>query len=203
MSNIPSEGVIKFSFKLKKTLPLQEESFIELEKWRTILFKLNFIGEYPIEKVGYGNLSRRLSQNEFIITGTQTGHMPNLSGHDYTTVIKCDLEKMTVEAQGAVAPSSESLTHHAIYLSCPQIKFIFHVHHKELWNYMLKNSYDKTSKDIEYGTHEMALEAKKCIDLKSSGILAMEGHEDGIIAYGKSASETGKIILETLKEFKQ
>jgi hypothetical protein len=31
----------------------------------------------------------------------------------------------------------------------------------------------------------------------------MAGHQDGIIAYGSSTEEAGKIILETLKESKK
>ena len=203
MTNTPSEGVIKFKFTLKKSLPLEEKLFIDLEKWRALLYKMNFIGEYPIEKVGYGNLSKRLQAEEFIITGTQTGHHANLDGFHYTHVSKCDLSKMLIEAKGPIAPSSESLTHYAIYSVCPEIKYIFHVHHNELWNFMLKNDYDKTSKDVDYGTQEMANEAKRVIGSKVCGIFAMEGHEDGIIAYGETAEQTGKIILDTLKEFKK
>jgi ribulose-5-phosphate 4-epimerase/fuculose-1-phosphate aldolase len=203
MTNIPSEGVIKFKFSLKRSLPLTESLYIEVEKWRTLLFKMNFIGEYPIEKVGYGNLSKRTDQNGFIITGTQTGHLSNLDGNHYTIVSKCDLVKMNVESTGPIAPSSESLTHYAIYSTCPQIKYIYHVHHKDLWNFMLRNNYDKTSREVEYGTQEMASSAKACISDKTTGIFAMEGHEDGIIAYGTSAEATGKIILDTLKEFKK
>ena len=68
---------------------------------------------------------------------------------------------------------------------------------------MLKNNYDKTSSEIEYGTQDMAEAAKICISTKDFGIFAMEGHQDGIIAYGRTAEETGKLILETLKEFKK
>jgi ribulose-5-phosphate 4-epimerase/fuculose-1-phosphate aldolase len=203
MTNIPTEGVIKFKFSLKRSLPLEENLYIEIEKWRALLFKMKFIGEYPIEKVGYGNLSKRTEDNQFVITGTQTGQHANLNGSYYTLVSKCDLLKMNIEALGPVAPSSESLTHFAIYSTCPQIKYIYHVHHKDVWNFMLENDYDKTGDSIEYGTQEMADASKLCIGTKSSGIFAMEGHEDGIIAYGTTAEETGKIILDTLKEFKK
>ena len=72
---------IKFKFTLKKAPPLDEGSYIELEKWRIILFKMKLIGEYPIEKVGYGNISRKIAgtENEFIISGTQTGKYQNLN----------------------------------------------------------------------------------------------------------------------------
>lgn len=199
------EGVIKFKFTLKKAPPLEERSYIELEKWRVILFKMGLIGEYPEEKVGYGNLSRKIAGTlgEFIITGTQTGRFPHLNGLQYTRVIKCNLGKMNVEAAGPIAPSSESLTHFAIYDSCPQINAIFHVHSKQLWQYMLDQNMDATGDDISYGTSQMAQEAKRCIGNKKSGIFAMKGHEDGVISYGASIEEAGKIILDVFKQSRQ
>ena len=163
---------------------------------------MGLIGEYLIEKVGYGNISKRIlgEEDQFIITGTQTGKLSNLNGSQYTRVKKCNLKKMNLEAIGPIAPSSESITHYAIYSSCPQVNFIFHIHDKVLWNYMLTNDFDKTSKNINYGTQEMADAAKECIDNKTSGIFVMEGHEDGIIAYGQNAESTGKIILSTFKQ---
>jgi len=196
------EGVIKYKCMLKKTGALNESLFLHIEKWRTILYKINLIGEYKEEGLGFGNLSRRLEQNEFIITGTQTGKYPNLNGFQYTKVIKCDLQKMKVEAIGPINPSSESLTHYAIYANCPQIKFVFHVHHKELWQYMLDNDYDYTGEDVDYGTQEMANEALRCIGNKTSGIFAMKGHEDGIISYANTSEEAGKILLDILKKSK-
>ena len=107
---------------------------------------------------------------------------------------------MTIDALGPIAPSSETITHYAIYSNCPHIKVVFHVHHKELWNYLLSNNFDKTPKDVDYGTHEMAEAAKECIGKKESGIFAMAGHDEGIISYGSTVEEAGKIILETLKK---
>lgn len=199
------EGVIKFKFTLKKSRPLDEGSYIELEKWRVILFKMGLIGEYPEEKVGYGNLSRKIAgtENHFIITGTQTGRLAYLNGLHYTKVTKCNLAKMTVEAAGPIAPSSESLTHFAIYNACPHINAIFHVHSEKLWNYMIQNNMDSTSESISYGTQDMAEEAKKCIGNKKSGVFVMKGHQDGVISYGTSIEEAGKIILDVFKQSKK
>lgn len=196
------EGVIKFKCSLKPNTALIESEYIEVEKWRAILYKMSLIGEYPMEKLGYGNLSKRTLMDQFIITGTQTGKYANLNGSQYTKVIKCDLKKMKVEAIGPIAPSSESLTHFAIYKSCKQINYIFHVHHQNLWSFMLNNNYDKTSKGIDYGTQEMALEASHLIGNNKKGIFAMQGHEDGIIAYADTSENCGKLILDTLKQLK-
>lgn len=204
MSSKPiDDGVIKFKFQLKKSLPIEEDLFIDIEKWRAILFRMSLIGEYLPEQIGYGNLSRRLnSHHVFIITGTQTGKYSNLTGNQYTKVTKCDLNKMSIEASGPTAPSSESLTHYAIYQSSPHINYIFHIHSKELWDYMLANGHPKTDKSIKYGTKDMADAAKQCIQGKDSGVFVMEGHEEGIISYGRSAEEAGRAILDLIKELR-
>lgn len=202
MTKVLDEGVIKFKFTLKRSAPMEESLYLDLEKWRVILFKMGLIGEYQEEQVGYGNLSRKIvgSDDQFIITGTQTGKYPNLNGLQYTKVTKCNLSKMSVEASGPTAPSSESLTHFAIYSSCPHVNAIFHVHSSVLWKYMIDNNLDSTSENVSYGTQEMAQEAKLCIGNKKSGIFVMKGHQDGIISYGSSAEEAGKIILDTVKQ---
>lgn len=194
------EGVIKFQYTIKKTSALSELEYIEIEKWRTILFRMGLIGEYEIEKVGYGNLSKRISEDhKFIITGTQTGKFPNLNGSQYTKIVKCNLEKMSVEAIGPIAPSSESLTHYAIYQKAKQVNFVFHVHHTELWNYMIAQKMDATPEHIDYGTKEMADFTASLIAQKKFGIFVMKGHQDGIVSYGETAEEAGKILLDTLK----
>lgn len=204
MTKTLDEGVIKFKYNLKLGSSIEQQLYIELEKWRVLLFKMGLIGEYPIEKVGYGNLSKKVdASNRFIITGTQTGRLSQLTGSHYTKVTKCDLHKMTVEATGPIAPSSESLTHYAIYSSCNQISTIFHIHNTALWNYMIQHDLEATEKNIGYGTFEMAEAAKKCIGNKTSGVFVMKGHQDGIISYGSSSEEAGKQILELIKQSKK
>lgn len=194
------EGVIKFQYTLKMAPAPEKEEFIKLEKWRALFHKLKMIGEYPIEKVGFGNLSARLDPETFIITGTQTGHLPHLEAQHYTKVTDCNLRKGTVLARGLIAPSSESLTHHAIYLASPEIKYVFHIHHALMWNHMIEKNYDAIAEDIPYGTQEMAAAAIKVINGRNSGAFVMKGHEDGIISYGKTAQEAGKILLDLYRE---
>lgn len=194
------EGVIKFQYTLKMAPAPEKEEFIKLEKWRALFYKLNMIGEYPIEKVGFGNLSARLDSETFVITGTQTGHLPHLKAQHYTKVTDCNLRKGTVNARGMIAPSSESLTHHAIYLASNEIKYVFHIHHARMWKHMIDAKYDAIDDDIPYGTQEMANAAIKLIDGRSSGAFVMKGHEDGIISYGRTAQEAGKILLDLYRE---
>ncbi len=200
MKTIRDEGVIKFKFTLKRAPAPEATQIINLEKWRALYFKLGLIGEYPEEKIGYGNLSCRLNSKNFLITGSQTGHLAHLQAHHYTKVIDCDLKKGSVTAEGLIPPSSESLTHFGIYQANSNINAVFHVHHSELWKLMLNGNYDFISEDVAYGTMGMADAAAKLLESKSSGIFVMKGHEDGIVSYGASPEEAGKNILDVYRK---
>jgi ribulose-5-phosphate 4-epimerase/fuculose-1-phosphate aldolase len=194
------EGVIKFKMTLKRAPAPEMNQVIALEKWRALFFKLALIGEYPNEKIGYGNLSSRLTKKTFIITGSQTGHLAHLQAHHYTKVMECDLKKGSVTAEGLIPPSSESLTHFGIYEANPAIQYVFHVHHQKLWEMLKTGNFDSIAEDVPYGTQEMAEAAASLLSNKSSGIFVMKGHEDGIVSYGTTAEEAGKIILELYRK---
>lgn len=200
MSTNRDEGVIKFKMTLKRAPAPEMAQVIALEKWRALFFKLSLIGEYPIDRIGYGNLSCRLTKRTFLITGSQTGHLAHLQAHHYTKVIECDLRKGSVMAEGLIPPSSESLTHFGIYESNPAIQYVFHVHHPKLWKLLQLENCDAISENVAYGTLEMAREAKELLHGKTSGIFVMKGHEDGIISYGENAEEAGRIILEAYRK---
>ncbi len=196
----PNGGKLKFN--LKPSPELEEKLYIELEKWRAIFYKMNLVGEYQSSGLGYGSLSRRLQagQDSFVITGYQTGSMSHLGGRNYTKVIKCDLNKLTVEANGPTAPSGDSINHCAIFSSGHAINAVFYVHHKMLWEFMLTNNYDKVGKGLQSGSKELAEACKQYATNKKQGIFALEEHEGAIISYGQNIEEAGKIILDTLKD---
>lgn len=194
------EGIIKFKLTLKRAPAPEQTQYIALEKWRALFYKLGLIGEYPNEKIGYGNLSSRLPKKSFIITGSQTGHLAHLQAHHYTKVIECDLKKGSVTAEGLIPPSSESLTHYGIYEANPAINSVFHVHHTELWEMLHQGNFDSINEDIQYGTQEMANAASELLVNKTSGVFVMKGHEDGIISYATSAEEAGKNLLELYRK---
>lgn len=194
------EGIIKFKLTLKRAPAPEMNQVIALEKWRALFFKLGLVGEYPTEKIGYGNLSSRLTKKTFLITGSQTGHLAHLQAHHYTKVMDCDLKKGFVTAEGLIPPSSESLTHFGIYETNPNIQCIFHVHHTKLWEMLKNGPFDCIDEDVAYGTQEMADAAALVIGNKTSGIFVMKGHEDGVISYGTTAEEAGKIILELYRK---
>lgn len=194
------EGVIKFKLTLKRAPAPEMNQVIALEKWRALFFKLGLVGEYPIDKIGYGNLSSRLNKKSFLITGSQTGHLAHLQAHHYTRVIDCDLKKGFVTAEGLIPPSSESLTHFGIYEANPNIQYVFHVHHQGLWKMLKEGPYDYIGDDVAYGTQEMAEAAQSLLWDKNYGVFVMKGHEDGVIAYGGSAEETGRVLLELYRK---
>ena len=200
MNTNRDEGVIKFKLTLKRAPAPEMNQVIALEKWRALFFKLALIGEYPIDKIGYGNLSSRISKKTFIITGSQTGHLAHLQAHHYSKVIECDLKRGSVTAEGLIPPSSESLTHYGMYEANPNINYVFHVHHQKLWEMMCNGPFDFISDDVPYGTQAMAEAASQLMGTKTSGIFVMKGHEDGIISYGATPEEAGKIILELYRK---
>jgi ribulose-5-phosphate 4-epimerase/fuculose-1-phosphate aldolase len=200
VNNLRDEGVIKFRLTLKRAPAPEQIQVIALEKWRALFYKLGLVGEYPTEKIGYGNLSSRLPKKSFIITGSQTGHLAHLQAHHYTKVIECDLKKGSVTAEGLIPPSSESLTHYGIYEANPAIQYVFHVHHHKLWSLLQNGNFDAIDEGISYGTQEMANAAFDLLSNKSSGLFVMKGHEDGIISYGTTAEDAGKNLLDLYRK---
>ncbi len=199
------DGVIKYDrSNFTKSSPLETNSFKELERWRSILWHHNLIGEYPEEKIGFGNLSQKKNYQslqstdkpQFIISGTQTGKYPTLNGELYTRVLDFDLHSQKCITHGPIEASSEALTHASIYQCNPSITAVFHVHGLKMWEFMLANHYDFTPQEIPYGTFEMAMAVKECINDKSSGIFAMAGHYEGVISYGRTLEEAGDLILK-------
>lgn len=201
---ILDEGVIKFEYELIPAPEINHSLYHDIEQWRKKLFKLELVGEYPIEKVGYGNISKRTDHNNhsFLITGSQTGHLQHLKGDHYTLIIQADLQRQKVIAKGPIKPSSESLTHFAIYQANPKIKYVFHAHSKLIWEYMLNHEgeYAQTSEEIGYGTLEMAEEVQNLIGTHTQGTIVMKGHQDGIIAYAQSPDECGELLINLIKK---
>ena len=66
---------------------------------------------------------------------------------------------------------------------------------------MIKENYSSTAASISYGTVEMAYATQECIGNTDSGIFCMKGHQDGVVAYGESLEEVGKIILESYQRY--
>ncbi len=197
-----NEGYIKFNCNLIEKKPLPKEELVDLLKWRQKLFFLGLIGAYP-NGIGFGNISKRYNQNKFIITGSATGQLKELGEEHFVLVIEHDFEKNFLSCEGKINASSESLSHAAIYDST-NVNAVMHVHNKKLWDYLMREL-PFTSKEIEYGTPEMANAIKKVIAnpmISKEKIFAMGGHEEGVICFGENLGEAGERLLKWFGKIK-
>ncbi|MBU0936032.1 MAG: class II aldolase/adducin family protein [Spirochaetes bacterium] len=132
----PADGVIKFRIAGRTELPeLAELLWAELDLWRGRLWQLGLIGHNAELNVGFGNISLRLDHSSFVISGTQTGHKPSLGGQDYVIVEQCNFAANSVSCRGPCLPSSEALSHGALYRQ-PAFNAVVHVHNRRLWDYL-------------------------------------------------------------------
>ena len=183
-----AEGVVKFALSFSHAAAPTLESIAELNAWRQILYRLGLIGREPLRYHGlaYGNVSTRTAGHQFIISGTQTGAKVYLSPVDYCLVLDFDLGENRLCAEGPVEPSSEALSHGAIYAANPQVNCVLHVHSPELWRNAAALGICQTDAAIAYGTPAMGVAVGLAASHRAAGIIAMGGHEDGIIAYAET-----------------
>ncbi len=200
----PEDGVIKFSAE-HEDAPLAETRHAELGAalvaWRAIFAQLGAIGQVESRYggVGFGNVSGRLGP--FLITGTQTGGRDCLTLADFCIVERWHLRRNAVRSRGSILPSSESMTHGAIYDLGPHVRFVFHGHCPTLWRAARALRLPTTDPRVAYGTTAMANEVGRLYRetaLAEGRVLAMGGHEDGIIAFGRTPEEAGSAFTEAL-----
>ena len=204
------EGVIKYQDKSIET-KLNFPDIKELNSWRQIFYIKNLIGKDKsrYEGNGYGNISQRLqdipkpeNKRSFIITGSQTGGLENLTKKHYALVLEYYPERnLIISQKGPINASSEAMTHGTIYDADEKIKFVFHVHSPEIWNNAEKLGIPITKREVSYGTPEMADEVNRLFrdtNVKNINILSMGGHEDGIFSFGETADKAGTLILNYL-----
>ena len=196
------EGVIKFKYKWTETNLVDFEYFESINFWRNRLFELGLIG-VDDNNIGFGNLSSRFTGNQFIITGSGTGKIKTLTKDHYSLVSAFSAEANFIEVRGPVKASSESLTHAALYQCDGNINSVIHIHHAGLWKHYF-GVLPTSDMSIEYGTPAIAMEVKNLAlnsTLIKDKILIMGGHQDGIITFGNSTEEAGKILLDILIQF--
>jgi hypothetical protein len=88
-----------------------------LNECRRKLDELHLLG-VDSNGIGFGNLSvRDGATSNFYITGSATGGLAELTLADCVRIVALDFEQNWVRYEGAAIPSSESLTHAAIYES--------------------------------------------------------------------------------------
>lgn len=193
------DGYTKFDCEWTKSPPLKNALISELITWRRKLFDAGLVGCYQDSGIGFGNLSVRTERDSrFIISGTRTGHLADLTGAHWTRVTDYDTDDNRVVCQGPVRASSESLTHAAIYALDPAIKAVVHVHSEALWQ-DLRDRIPTTKAGVEYGTREMAEEFGRLYrdtDFASSKMAVMGGHHGGLISIGSDIAQAAGRFLE-------
>lgn len=190
------EGYIKYTSEWIKSGPLPEKELESLNKYRQQLYELGLIGAYE-NGIGFGNISRRWWENQFIISGSATGNLEHLTADHYTLVEDFDLSQNQLTCRGPIQASSESMSHGVIYQTSNRINAVIHVHSADLWKRLL-HRVPTTGKDITYGTPEMALEIIRLFhetNLNEQKVFVMEGHQDGIFAFGRSLEEAMEALL--------
>jgi hypothetical protein len=202
---IEPEGVIKYQLNhIDKPTGCEPQIIEQLNAWRTILFQLNLVGQDTNRYggLGFGNISHRHgSSNEFLITGTQTGHLRQLNSKQYCLVLDVDLDQNSIFSQGLCQPSSEALTHASIYQNQPSCQCVLHIHNPEIWRHSQQLALAQTSVDTAYGTPGMALEVAELFDsgvLDKLPLFTMPGHQDGAVAFGATLEQTGLLLIKYL-----
>jgi ribulose-5-phosphate 4-epimerase/fuculose-1-phosphate aldolase len=204
------EGVIKFQADHEERR-LDSRVFgdlaCKLTAWREVMAKTQLVGQDPARYggAGYGNVSGRIGppsaprgQRSFLVTGTQTSGSACITLDDYCVVAEYDYHRNRVRSYGKIMPSSESMTHGAIYDLAPAIRFVLHAHTPTIWRRARALKIPTTDPQVAYGTPEMALEVQRLFrstTLSEVQVLSMGGHEDGIIVFGRTAEEAGQILI--------
>ena len=196
------EGVVKYTIKHESARIALPADMPELLAWRRRLHELGLIGA-DAAGIGYGNLSVRLySSPGFLITGTQSSGLAEVDQRDFARVTVVDLDRNYLRSIGERPPSSEALTHAALYQVNGAIRAVVHVHSPSIWNEWRDRL--PTSRDaVAYGTPEMGYEMIRLHKRKAlggRGAIVMGGHPDGVIAFGPSLAEAAAEILQLLPE---
>jgi len=197
------EGYIKFNcIWEQKEIQIEPSLLIELESARTRLYELGLIGMYP-DGIGFGNISVKSDKgSSFIITGSATGQFKKLKPSHYAQVTGYNFAQNTISCIGQTKASAESLSHAAVYESIPEVGAVVHIHCLWLWE-KLMNSNLTTSREVEYGTPEMAEAIQHLISVMKTDekVIVMGGHREGILVFGSNLSEATDEIIKNYKHY--
>jgi len=199
------EGVIRYQLEHTQKPINHKFSLCEINAWRTIMFRLGLIGQDTerYDNLGFGNISQRFDSqsNQFVISGSQTGHITHLSVEHYSLVEKADPRKNRIQSRGLYKPSSESLTHASIYAQDSNIQAVIHAHSPEIWTHTVALNLPHISADIPYGTIEMAIAVEQLFqsgNLRQYSLFTMLGHEDGVVSFGRNMQEAAWELIKYL-----
>lgn len=197
-----TEGVTKYRLDFQPAPAFDWASLAELDAWRGLLFRLGLTGHDPARYGGlaYGNVSQRLAGRGFVVSGTQTGGIENLAADHYCLVTGYDIPANRLMAEGPLRPSSEALTHAAVYRAAASLNCVLHVHSPELWSRARDLGIPCTAPGIAYGTPAMATAVESLLREPGTQVIAMGGHRDGLIAVGETCAQAALPLVRLLAE---
>ncbi|KAJ3343029.1 hypothetical protein HDU93_000199 [Gonapodya sp. JEL0774] len=193
----------------------------DLNDAREKLYSAGLIGSYP-DGIGFGNVSMMLAAPPatdptdrpsflpFLITGTQTGGLRRLDPFmHYTVVSAANTSRNELLCVGPAKASSESMTHAAVYeAGGKDVLCVMHLHSPHIWRRMVgdgsRTDVPCTRADVAYGTPAMSQEVRRLFETKEfveTGFFAMAGHEDGIVVFGRSLSQSWNRVRELVQRF--
>ena len=202
-----TEGVVQFSYNLARwEAPLPDDVVRPLLAWRSVLRRLALIGQVPdrYAGLGYGNVSRRVpgGTDGFVITASQTSGIADAAAGagELVLVRRFDLRRFRVEAEGALPPSSETMTHAMIYTADREVNWVLHGHSPEIRENARAAGLPAIGADIGYGSPQMAEAVAALLRRNRERPLAFAtlGHRDGVFACGPDAGETGGKLVRVL-----
>lgn len=197
------EGFVKFNCHWSQSGPvISDEQYEIINYWRDVLYNMDLIGAYE-NGVAFGNISIRTGNgNQFIITGSATGEIPELEPGHYVKVSSFNIDDNAVQCVGPLKASSESLTHAAIYMSDPGTNAVVHVHDIGLWNELI-HKMPTTNPSMDYGTTGLAREILRLFkesDVFEKRIIIMAGDRAGILTFGHDMDEAVGVLMQYLRK---
>ena len=203
-----AEGTIQFHYDLDPPQgpPAAADLTRALLAWRTVLRRLELVGQAPdrYDGFGYGNLSARDTDrpSQFIVTASQTSAIEHLPADGLCRIREFNLDMFRVQAEGGRPPSSEALTHAMIYRADARVNWVLHAHSPELWQHAKELGLPATAADISYGSAAMAHAVATLLatHLERPLVFVSRGHQDGVFACGPSADETGGLLVNYLAQ---
>lgn len=198
------EGVVKYALDFRPGPALPAAVLAPLIHWQRALGAHGLVGRDPARYDGlaYGNLSLRLDDGGFAISASQSADVAEPTPQHYARVCDWDCAGNRVAATGPAPPSSESLSHAALYDADPAIRCVLHLHSAPIWQQRARLGIASTAAGIAYGTPAMAAAVARLYrahGFAGHGSLAMAGHVDGVLCFGRDADEAGDQVLRLLE----
>ncbi len=138
----------------------------------------------------FGNMSVR-TEKGFIITSRKSDKS-GLGIEDMVEVAAVDHAKKKKFVKGYKKPSSDMLTHEAIYKNFPEVNAIIHAHDELIVE--KPEGIPTTETDYPCGCLEAAEEALRTLEKSKSNYIVLKNH--GVLALGKDLDEAKRLIFE-------